>query len=99
MSARDQPSFLRLSIYSDEIVRQLFLQIHLRHSCLRNAVSMFHVIERELEWRRNNGLKEGFETLKACKPIIAVGADGPLDSQSVLADYFREWPLLGTRSP
>lgn len=51
---------------------------------------MFHVIERELEWRRKNGQREGFEGIKACKPMIAVGATKPLDSQTVLADYFRE---------
>ena len=55
---------------------------------------MFHVIERELEWRRARGLAEGFEALKACKPTLAVGADRTLDDRVVFADYFREFLLL-----
>jgi hypothetical protein len=55
---------------------------------------MFHVIEREIEWRRAHGLPEGFEALKAWKPMIAVGADQTLDDRTVFADYFREWIFL-----
>jgi hypothetical protein len=51
---------------------------------------MFHIIERELQWRRENGKEEGFEALKKFKPIIAVGADQPLADQRMMADYFRE---------
>ena len=50
---------------------------------------MFHVIEKELEWRRNRGQLEGFDTLKAFKPVIAVGAEHPLEDQLLMADYFR----------
>ena len=50
---------------------------------------MFHIIERELQWRRDRGQAEGFETMKAFKPIIALGADEPLEEQKRLADYFR----------
>lgn len=51
---------------------------------------MFHIIDRELEWRRKNNLPEGFEALKKCKPVLAVGADGPfLTEDTVIADYFR----------
>ncbi len=60
-----------------------------RHSCLRNVVSMFHVIEKELEWRRKRGQLEGFETLKRYKPIVAIGAEQPLEDQRMMADYFR----------
>ena len=59
-------------------------------SCLRNVISMFHVIEKELGWRQSEGLPEGFETLRCFKPIVAVGADGPLDDQRMMADYFRK---------
>ena len=58
--------------------------------CLRNVVSMFHVIEKEMQWRRKSGRAEGFETLKTSKPIVAVGADRPLNDQIMMADYFRE---------
>ena len=50
---------------------------------------MFHVIEKELRWRREHGLREGFESLRKVKPLVAVGADGPLEDQMMMADYFR----------
>ncbi|EGD91783.1 uncharacterized protein TERG_08001 [Trichophyton rubrum CBS 118892] len=46
--------------------------------CLRNAVSVFHVIEKELAHRGEAG-KGAFSALKACRPILACGAEGPLD--------------------
>lgn len=58
-------------------------------SCLRNAVSMFHILERETEWRRQNGRPEGFGAMRACRPVVAVGAEDPLEDQRMLADYFR----------
>ncbi|KAK5990610.1 hypothetical protein PT974_08879 [Cladobotryum mycophilum] len=57
-------------------------------SCLRNVVAMFHVLEKELEWRRSTGRPEGFETLKASKPIVAAGAEHSLESEHLEADYF-----------
>lgn len=59
-------------------------------SCLRNVVSMFHVIEKELAWRKDNGRPQGFESLRKTKPLVAVGADAPLADQMVMADYFRK---------
>ena len=59
------------------------------HSCLRNVVSMFHVIEKEMEWRRQHGQPEGFETMKEFKPIVAIGAEQPLEDQRMMADYYR----------
>ncbi|KAL4894100.1 inosine-uridine preferring nucleoside hydrolase [Aspergillus ambiguus] len=64
-------------------------------SCLRNVVSMFHIIEREMHWRREQGRPEGFETLRACPPIVAVGADDPLEDQKMLGDYFHGVDGLG----
>lgn len=52
-------------------------------------VALFHVIEKELEWRRANGRLEGFGTMHASKPIIAVGADHPLEDEILMADHFR----------
>lgn len=52
-------------------------------------MSMLHIIERETQWRKAQGKPEGFATLRAHKPVIAVGAEQPLDDQRMLADYFR----------
>ncbi|TVY16274.1 Uncharacterized protein LARI1_G003724 [Lachnellula arida] len=57
-------------------------------SCLRNVVALFHVIDKELEWRRARGQLEGFEAMKSSKPIVAVGAEHPLDDELLMADYF-----------
>jgi len=61
----------------------------MKNSCLRNVVSMFHILERETQWRRENGLPEGFGAMRASRPIVAVGAKDPLEDQKMLADYFR----------
>jgi hypothetical protein len=65
------------------------VMLTLSASCLRNAVSMFHILERETEWRRQNGRPEGFGAMRARRPVIAVGAEDPLEDQKMLADYFR----------
>ncbi|KAG0125767.1 Inosine/uridine-preferring nucleoside hydrolase domain-containing protein [Tuber indicum] len=57
-------------------------------SCLLNVVSMFHVLELERKWRLENGLPVGFGCLSAHKPIVAVGADTPLEEKVIMADYF-----------
>lgn len=54
---------------------------------------MFNVIEKEMAWRKSQGLREGFEGLRDCRPIVAVGAKEPLGGQRMMADYFREWML------
>lgn len=51
---------------------------------------MFHVIEKELAWRKDNGKAQGFETLRKTKPLVAVGAETPLADQMVMADHFRK---------
>lgn len=53
---------------------------------------MFHVLEKELAWRKSTGRTEGFEAMKASKPIVAVGAEHPLLEEQLMADYFRELP-------
>ena len=48
-------------------------------SCLRNVVSIFHVLDRELEWRKAQQLDLGFETARDHPPVkVAVGAEGPV---------------------
>ncbi|RDL42089.1 uncharacterized protein BP5553_02068 [Venustampulla echinocandica] len=59
-------------------------------SCLRNVVALFHVIEKELEWRRARGQLEGFGAMLSSKPLVAVGAEHPLEDELLMADYFRE---------
>lgn len=59
-------------------------------SCLRNAVSMFEIMEREMVYRKENGIQPGFESLVACKPMLAVGAATPLEGQDVVEDGFRK---------
>ena len=51
---------------------------------------MFHVIEKEIRWRSDNGRPQGFESLRKFKPLVAVGAETPLADQIVMADYFRK---------
>ncbi|KAL4917583.1 Inosine/uridine-preferring nucleoside hydrolase domain-containing protein [Aspergillus aurantiobrunneus] len=64
-------------------------------SCLRNVVSMFHILEREMQWRREQGRPEGFDALRAHPPVVALGAEDPLDDQKMLADYFHGIDGLG----
>ena len=64
--------------------------LQLLNSCLRNAVSLFHIVEQELEWREKNGKALKYESLRKFKPIVAVGAEGPLEEQLLMADYFRK---------
>lgn len=58
-------------------------------------VTMFHIIQKEMEWRKSQGLPEGFETLRKTKPLVAVGANGPLGDQRMMADYFRKESAKG----
>lgn len=49
---------------------------------------MFHILEREMQWRREQGLNEGFEALRAYKPVVAVGAEDPLEAQKNVGRLF-----------
>jgi len=64
-------------------------------NCLRNVVTLFHYIEKERAWRKENGRPEGFETLNARKPIVAVGAEEPLAEHMMVADFFHGVDGLG----
>lgn len=64
-------------------------------NCLRNIVTLFHYIEKERVWRKENGRPEGFETLNVRKPIVAIGAEEPLAEQMMVADFFHGIDGLG----
>ncbi|EXJ85997.1 DNA glycosylase [Capronia coronata CBS 617.96] len=57
-------------------------------SCLRNVVAIFHILEKELKWRKENGKPLGFDGITQFKPIVAIGADEPLQDRIESADYF-----------
>lgn len=50
---------------------------------------MFYCIEKELQWREAHGKPRGFEAMLAHTPLVAIGAEAPLEDQKVLADYYR----------
>ncbi|KAH7128980.1 inosine-uridine preferring nucleoside hydrolase [Dactylonectria macrodidyma] len=56
--------------------------------CLKNIVTLFHVIDKELAWRRANGLPGGFDTLEKCQPIVAVGPEHALEEELLVEDGF-----------
>ncbi|MCJ1394144.1 hypothetical protein MMC18_007022 [Xylographa bjoerkii] len=56
---------------------------------------MFHIIEQEIQWRRDHGLPAGFESLRTLKPLVAVGTDCPLGEETRMADYFHGPDGLG----
>jgi hypothetical protein len=64
--------------------------INLGTSTLHNVVSLFHVLDKELEWRKSTGRTEGYEAMKTSKPIVAVGPEHPLCDEELMADYFRK---------
>ena len=57
-------------------------------SCLRNVVAIFHILEKELAWRKSTGRAVGFEGITKFKPLVAIGADEPLQDKIESADYF-----------
>jgi inosine-uridine nucleoside N-ribohydrolase len=59
-------------------------------SCLKNVVTMFHVLDKEMEWRRSKGKPEGFGVLRAYKPIVAIGPEHALEEEILMEDGFRK---------
>ncbi len=51
---------------------------------------MMQVIEQEMAWRKANSRPEGFEALRACKPLVALGAEHPLEEKDLKFDHFRK---------
>ncbi|POR33226.1 Non-specific ribonucleoside hydrolase RihC [Tolypocladium paradoxum] len=56
--------------------------------CLRNVVALFHVLEKELAWRKETGRPEGYGAMKASIPVVAVGPEHSLEDECLMADYF-----------
>lgn len=46
------------------------------------------MVEKENAWRKQSGKSEGFQALKTSKPIVAVGAEHPLQDEILMADHF-----------
>ncbi|KAL8956863.1 MAG: hypothetical protein Q9193_005723, partial [Seirophora villosa] len=88
------PPDVQKSVFNPSLpVRPVF--VYQSRSCLRNAVSMFRVIEKERQWRKDHGRLDGFDALKHAKPIIAVGADEPLGGERMKAAYYHGADGLG----
>lgn len=51
-----------------------------------------------MAWRKAQGKPEGFEAMRAGKPIVAVGPEHPLEEEELMADYFRESTLDNSRA-
>ncbi|KAK8880117.1 Inosine/uridine-preferring nucleoside hydrolase domain-containing protein [Apiospora arundinis] len=58
------------------------------NSCLKNTVAMFHVLDKEMEWRKSQGRPLGFEALRAYKPIVAIGPEHALEEEILMEDGF-----------
>ncbi|RYO85052.1 hypothetical protein DL764_009237 [Monosporascus ibericus] len=57
-------------------------------SCLRNVVGMFHVLDKEMEWRESRGKPLGFDVLRNSRPIVAVGPEHALEEELLMEDGF-----------
>ncbi|KAK7943463.1 Inosine/uridine-preferring nucleoside hydrolase domain-containing protein [Apiospora aurea] len=57
-------------------------------SCLKNVVAMFHVLDKEMEWRKSQGRPLGFDALRAYKPIVAIGPEHALEEEILMEDGF-----------
>ncbi|KAI0876865.1 Inosine/uridine-preferring nucleoside hydrolase domain-containing protein [Hypoxylon argillaceum] len=56
--------------------------------CVRNVVGLFKVLDHEIKWRQAQGKPLGFETLRAYKPIVAMGPEHALEDEILMADNF-----------
>ena len=45
-------------------------------------------------WRKSAGLPQGYGSLRAYKPVVAVGAEHPLEEELLMADNFRKFKAL-----
>ena len=60
-------------------------------NCLRNVISLFHYVNKEIAWRESVGRSLGFETLRSSKPVVvAIGPEQPLAENASIVDFFRK---------
>lgn len=82
---------LALAARADEIelllISLTFGNVDVR-SCLRNVIATFHMVEKELKWRKERNLPLGFEAARTYAPVVAVGAEQPLQDAVEHADFF-----------
>uniref|UniRef100_A0A8H7K3N8 Inosine/uridine-preferring nucleoside hydrolase domain-containing protein n=1 Tax=Bionectria ochroleuca TaxID=29856 RepID=A0A8H7K3N8_BIOOC len=57
-------------------------------SCLKNVAALFHIIDLEIKWRKAQNKPIGFSSLLDRKPVVAIGADHPLEEEVLAADHF-----------
>ena len=48
------------------------------HTCLRNIITLFQTLEKEVAFRRINSLPEKLDGITKFKPLVAIGSDEPL---------------------
>ena len=65
-------------------------------NCLRNVISLFFNIEKEISWREKHGRFPGFDALRSHRPLVAIGPEHPLADQILMADFFRRFWLSGS---
>ena len=61
------------------LITPVFGNTSLYHT-VRNTVTLLTIIDQEREWRQKNGYK----VPRQDRPIVAMGADGPIDGSKVL---------------
>ncbi|ETN42859.1 uncharacterized protein HMPREF1541_02017 [Cyphellophora europaea CBS 101466] len=64
------------------------------HACLRNVVALFHTLEAECAFRKSHSLPLKLDGITAYKPLIAIGADEPLQDPRD-SDFFHGRDGLG----
>ncbi|CAG9986774.1 unnamed protein product [Clonostachys byssicola] len=57
-------------------------------SCLKNVAALFHIIDLEIKWREAQSKPVGFSSLLGRRPVVAIGADHPLEEEVLAADHF-----------
>ncbi|KAI1007787.1 hypothetical protein K3495_g437 [Podosphaera aphanis] len=84
---------LALSARADEVeillLSATYGNIELQ-TALHNLVTLFHVIDKEIKWRKENKISEGYEAMISSKPLVAVGPAHPIEDESLnfMADFY-----------
>ena len=58
-------------------------------NCLRNIISLFHYVNKEIAWGKSIGRSLGFETLLCSNPVVvAIGPQESLAENVAMVDFF-----------